>query len=449
MSKRSSSLTETKSLISKDHLSKFDERRPAGYPSDKEIPVVLVLKRKAIRVYPDNQKVVLYYSQALDKYVSIPFGPKSDVLGSPLNESRKPRKPREDRDSDLYKALASKYPGIASQYKKAKEEQPERRALRRMAVKLTRKQKEALSPEERDAIYKTSKEIVKASPMPVSHRLGTLTGLWAQKKWADYKARKQPTSVTESYKQKVNALRGNQIDEAWEDWALRGLKAVDTASDIATVGGLAASATGIGSGVGLPVAAGGAAGKLAMKYGGKKARNWLANRLAQKKLRNMAGKPKGKGRGGKLAGAAAAGLEAIEAIKGVGAGVSKAAATGAKYGKPGSYNFGNIDTKVSGPGQRGTVDLSTPEGKVARSMIQQMRESSNIDKIKYIVENNINSYDMTFEGNDSTINLNNRVAKKVLQVYETLNTKNQKKFSKMLNENATTFKQAINFVIRH
>lgn len=446
MSKRSSSLTETKSLISKDHLSKFDERRPAGYPSDKEIPVVLVLKRKAIRVYPDNQKVVLYYSQALDKYVSIPFGPKSDVLGSPLNESRKPRKPREDRDSDLYKALASKYPGIASQYKKAKEEQPERRALRRMAMKLTRKQKEALSPEERDAIYKTSKEIVKASPMPVSHRLGTLTGLWAQKKWADYKARKQPTSVTESYKQKVNALRGNQIDEAWEDWALRGLKAVDTASDIATVGGLAAAIpTG---GASLPAAAGGVAGKLAMKYGGKKARNWLANRLAQKKLRNMAGKPKGKGRGGKLAGAAAAGLGAIEALKGVGGAAAQAASTGRKYGGAQPHQF-SLQPTVGGPGQRLTADPSTIEGKVARSMIQQMRESSNIDKIKYIVENNINSYEMTFEGNDSTINLNNRVAKKVLQVYETLNTKNQKKFSKMLNENATTFKQAINFVIRH
>ena len=56
-----------------DYLSKFDPRFKAGYPSDKDIPSVLILKRKAIRVYPDNQKVALYYSQALDKYVTIPF----------------------------------------------------------------------------------------------------------------------------------------------------------------------------------------------------------------------------------------------------------------------------------------------------------------------------------------------------------------------------------------
>ena len=56
-----------------DYLSKFDPRFKAGYPSDRDIPSVLILKRKAIRVYPDNQKVALYYSQALDKYVTIPF----------------------------------------------------------------------------------------------------------------------------------------------------------------------------------------------------------------------------------------------------------------------------------------------------------------------------------------------------------------------------------------
>jgi hypothetical protein len=44
------------------------------YPSERDIPVVLILKRKAIRVYPDNQKVALYYAQAIDKYVTIPYG---------------------------------------------------------------------------------------------------------------------------------------------------------------------------------------------------------------------------------------------------------------------------------------------------------------------------------------------------------------------------------------
>lgn len=56
-----------------DTYSKFDSRVNQGFPTDKDMPSVLILKRKAIRVYPDNQKVALYYSQALDKYVTIPF----------------------------------------------------------------------------------------------------------------------------------------------------------------------------------------------------------------------------------------------------------------------------------------------------------------------------------------------------------------------------------------
>lgn len=55
------------------YLSKYDPRYDK-MPNEKQIPAVIILKRKAIRIYPDNQKVALYYSQALDKYVTIPFG---------------------------------------------------------------------------------------------------------------------------------------------------------------------------------------------------------------------------------------------------------------------------------------------------------------------------------------------------------------------------------------
>jgi hypothetical protein len=37
-------------------------------------PFVLVLKRKAVRMYPNRTKVALYYNQKLDKYFSIPYG---------------------------------------------------------------------------------------------------------------------------------------------------------------------------------------------------------------------------------------------------------------------------------------------------------------------------------------------------------------------------------------
>lgn len=68
-----------------DHLTKFDSRFKPGYPTEREMPYVIILKRKGIRVYSDNQKVGLYYSQALDKYVTIPFGPTIGTVNEELN----------------------------------------------------------------------------------------------------------------------------------------------------------------------------------------------------------------------------------------------------------------------------------------------------------------------------------------------------------------------------
>jgi hypothetical protein len=41
-------------------------------------PFVLMLKRKAIRLYPDKTKVALYYNKQLDKYFSVPYGKNID-----------------------------------------------------------------------------------------------------------------------------------------------------------------------------------------------------------------------------------------------------------------------------------------------------------------------------------------------------------------------------------
>lgn len=44
-----------------------------------EPPVVLMLKRKAVRLYPDGQKIALYYNKQLEKYFSVPYGLESVV----------------------------------------------------------------------------------------------------------------------------------------------------------------------------------------------------------------------------------------------------------------------------------------------------------------------------------------------------------------------------------
>jgi hypothetical protein len=77
-------LLEHRTIIKSGFLT---EKTKAGKKSeDTKIPTVIVLQRKAIRVFPDDQKIALYYSQALGKHVSIPFGPKNDALGIQISE---------------------------------------------------------------------------------------------------------------------------------------------------------------------------------------------------------------------------------------------------------------------------------------------------------------------------------------------------------------------------
>lgn len=58
-----------------------------NHPTNRQAPALLMFQRKAIRVYPDNMKVVVYYSPYLDKYISIPFGGKSLTVTTNVNES--------------------------------------------------------------------------------------------------------------------------------------------------------------------------------------------------------------------------------------------------------------------------------------------------------------------------------------------------------------------------
>jgi hypothetical protein len=73
----------------RDYYTRFD---PRFKKNPKTLPNIIILKRKAMRVYPDNQVVGLYYSQTLDKYISIPFdtGSKgSKHINAVMNEQKK------------------------------------------------------------------------------------------------------------------------------------------------------------------------------------------------------------------------------------------------------------------------------------------------------------------------------------------------------------------------
>jgi hypothetical protein len=50
----------------------LDEQKHANKNEDP--PYVLVLKRQNVRLFPNNIKVALYYSDKIDKHFSVPYG---------------------------------------------------------------------------------------------------------------------------------------------------------------------------------------------------------------------------------------------------------------------------------------------------------------------------------------------------------------------------------------
>jgi len=64
------------------------EALPGIHHQDQDIPVVLVLKRQSMRVFPDGTYVVVYYSDKIGKTVTIPFDRKSEVATTVLSVPR-------------------------------------------------------------------------------------------------------------------------------------------------------------------------------------------------------------------------------------------------------------------------------------------------------------------------------------------------------------------------
>ena len=56
----------------KEEVEQIEETRTSDVPNDP--PYVLVLRRKAIRLYPDGARVALYYTPQIGKYFSVPYG---------------------------------------------------------------------------------------------------------------------------------------------------------------------------------------------------------------------------------------------------------------------------------------------------------------------------------------------------------------------------------------
>lgn len=64
------------------------------------LPPILILKRRAIRVFPDGQKVALYWADRINKYISVPF------QSTGLSEAARISKDDLDKNPSLAQAVA-------------------------------------------------------------------------------------------------------------------------------------------------------------------------------------------------------------------------------------------------------------------------------------------------------------------------------------------------------
>ena len=354
-----------------DTYSKFDPRYKAGWPTDKEMPSVLILKRKAIRVYPDNQKVALYYSQALDKYVTIPY---NDIQFG-LNEATK--KDDDDKDNVRINKALKRNP----KYKKVS------------SILKTGKVPPETDTTERNKRFKD-----------VSSRVGVMgaIGVELNKKIKDrFRAKAVEKAVTA--RNAARAAKKTTLEENPIGAALR------------------------------------AAGP------------WIAKKTGQAfskgtKATKGSGKGAGKGKASKgrmgLAGTIGAGIGAAAG----GGGGSGSGSNASNTSSAVNHKF-SLKPSTSSSVKDTSIKSTRDERERQANLKMALRTESNVlNTIKSIVENDISEQTIRFNKNEITIN--NTVAKKLLNVYESVNKTNKKKMEQMLNESATSFNKILTFAVR-
>jgi len=74
-------------------------------------------------------------------------------------------------------------------------------------------------------------------------------------------------------------------------------------------------------------------------------------------------------------------------------------------------------------------------------------EDANLGIVREMIEHDIDMSSLIFEG-EKEISINNRIAKKLWELHNSLNNENRKEMVRMLNENATSYRKLINFAVR-
>lgn len=446
LTKESQHITNAEKKVYEELVHSLVEKKESLVKSTKNrktAPQILVLRRKSIKIYPDNQVVALYYSDVLDRFFSIPFDADTKnvgVLGVHMSEEKKSlyrtKRSKETDLSDLSPSQRALY--TATQKRREKEEK-----IKSLAANIS--DKEALGDPE---LYQAKRELNRASGKSTAYKVGRAATLMALHQWAKRKAKKagnvEPTQaeistekqpepvkkfkapkwvrkepgaktppppvaagpvrkktdkpeeyskssfVTESFRNKLQQIREEkQIDEALPLAPIAG----------AAIRGIAAAAPRLARMV-----------KKARVLGKRSVRQYARNKLKQNPKDDDSKSS-----------------------------ASQSTPVDAKETRP--AELGRKLAKVSG--ELGSTISRATERERTRQM---WKESTNFDILKNIVNENLTSLPIVYGENEITIN--NRVAKKIMNIHESLNKENKRKVEKMINEDVNSLKKIINFAIR-
>jgi hypothetical protein len=372
-----------------------------------DVPSIVVLRRKAVRVYPGGRQVGLYYSQQLDKYVTIPFGEAGIAEETNLEENYRPRRRYRDDDRDPVDIDQDYTDMSARERKKATPLNVAKIALNRTGSPISaigalllhrhlqKKYKGNYSPE---ALKKTRKDARKT----VNRALG----------------RNPKGSITEH-----NIMRNHQLDEA------------APLAAIPFIAGAIAKST-AGRAIGGAIASG--AKKLVSKGAAASARQARRSK-ALERLQKARKKNKNAFRGKKKKG------DKGNSGLGTGLGLGAGAGLGSLGGGAGASNQPNWKTPVT-HSRTSDTNLVTKVGpKYSRGGADAPVDPATARRLQkqfYTRE----STEITIDGNIFTINSN--IAEKFVGVYNSLSETNQEKMlNMMLNEE--TQNKVLEFVRRY
>lgn len=410
-------------------------------PSSKEMPIMLIFRRVQYRVFPDKQYVAMYYSKTLNKYLTIPFGPKGNL--------------------NLSEAVLIDEEMLNEDWSDVKHQNPTG-GLKKSGVMAYRRENPG-SKLQTAVTTKPSK--LKPGSKAANRRKSFCARMGGMKKrLTSAKTANDPDSrinkalrkwnCEESFRQKLYEKRMQQDEGVLSalDTGAEALVPYYSAGKKALKGDWSGAAKDAAVDTALMAATGGA-GKLAVGAG----------KLALK----------GAGRGLTRAGIKVGGKTGGKIVRGAGRLAASAAKSAVKNaftsdGKkqepqqvqqvmPGERRQPKVKTFVASDLAKnrsgditGSIESQALK-KQARTSLQSPLKTSDVQEnkvsdIRNMINENVDHMNLSINGR--TVTLNNSMAKRIVEVYDSVNTKNKKIVEGMLNEDLESFKRLLNFSIK-